>query len=81
MAKYLTNAISSEELDELNGSLNKSGNHNVFRTYLEIDFFTRHVMSEYNTGGAKKKLLDTIRKDNKPTIEGLCIISCLLFAN
>ena len=65
MAKYLTNAISSEELDELNGSLNKSGNHNVFRTYLEIDFFTRHVMSEYNTGGAKKKLLDTIRKDKK----------------
>ncbi|AYN67944.1 FecR family protein [Euzebyella marina] len=65
LAKYLTNAISSEELDELNGSLSKSGNHNVFRTYLEIDFFTRHVMSEYNTGGAKKKLLDTIRKDKR----------------
>ena len=65
MAKYLSNAISSEELDELNGSLSKSGNHNVFKTYLEIDFFTRHVMSEYNTGGAKKKLLDTIRKDKR----------------
>ncbi|WP_209400088.1 FecR family protein [Pseudozobellia sp. WGM2] len=65
VAKFLTHSISSEELDDLNLKLKDEVYHKVFRSQIEIDYTTRHIMSRYNADKAKQQLLNKIRQDKR----------------
>lgn len=49
----------------MNLSLNQGHYHKLFRSYIEIDYITRYIMSKYNADKAKRQLLDKIRQDKR----------------
>lgn len=65
LSKFLSQAISSEELDCLNKHLEETKDDSTFRSYVEIDYTTKYLMSKYDSSKAKKELLTTIRHDKK----------------
>lgn len=65
LTKFLSQAISSEELDCLNKHLEETKDDSTFRSYVEIDYTTKYLMSKYDSSKAKKELLTTIRHDKK----------------
>lgn len=65
IAKYLTHSISSTELDDLNMWIEEVDNDHLFNSNVQIDYLTRHVMSQYNAEKAKQKLLHKIRQDKR----------------
>lgn len=61
--KYLTNSISSPELDKLSKWAEEHNDENEFETYVKINYAISNCMSEYNLEESKKALLKKIRKD------------------
>ena len=64
-AKFLSSSISSTELDALHKAMENEVNHNVFKSFTEIEFVTRHLMSKYDKEAAKKNLLKKIKSDKR----------------
>lgn len=65
LSKFLSQAISAEELDCLTKHLETTNDNSTFRSYVEIDYTTKYLMSKYDSSKAKKELLTTIRNDKK----------------
>ncbi|MUH35237.1 FecR family protein [Zobellia amurskyensis] len=65
VVKFLTHSISSKELDNLNSALKNEDCKQMFRSQIQIDYTTRHIMSQYNKNKAKQELIRKIRKDKR----------------
>ena len=66
--KYLTNAISKKEWDQLNQWLAQSKNTKEFREYIKINYAIEDIMSEFNTEKTKKSILEKIKKDKRSAV-------------
>lgn len=63
IVKYITNSISSSELEELDTILQNPVNDKHFEDIVKVNYFIDYSMKEYNTGESKKLLLKKIRED------------------
>ncbi len=63
IAKYFTDSISTDELDDLILWLETQDKEDLFISSTKIDYAIRNNMSQYDTKKSEKILLDKIRKD------------------
>jgi len=63
IAKYFTDSISTDELDDLILWLETQDKEELFISSTKIDYAIRNNMSQYDTKKSEKILLDKIRKD------------------
>ena len=61
--RYLSKIISKKEWEELNSWFEESGDFNLFRDYLKINYTIDCIMSEFDKEKRKKSVLEKIKKD------------------
>ena len=61
--RYLSKIISKKEWEELNTWFEESGDSNLFRDYLRINYAIDSIMSEFDKEKRKKSVLEKIKKD------------------
>jgi ferric-dicitrate binding protein FerR (iron transport regulator) len=79
ITKYLTQSITSEELDYLTSWMEKKDNLKTFRSFVEINYTINYAMGQYNSDRTKKRLLEKIKKD-KSTYQKLRLRKSLKYA-
>jgi len=77
--RYLSKIISKNEWEELNLWFEESGDSNLFRDYLKINYAIDNIMSEFDKEKKKKLVLEKIKKD-KSTVRRLKRLSYLKYA-